>query len=199
MGKQTPPTPSPISSPRPALSRFYPQHQPLFNSTSLCPSFLLPSHAQPCLQLHSQAHLPILCALLSRVLLCGTPWAVALQAPLSTQFPRQEYWSQLPFSSPNPFLPHPKPHPHPQAIPKRPRAKWLQSCLSLCNPVVCSLPGSSVHGILIPEWVAMPSSRGSSQPRDRTHISYVSRIGRRVLYQQCHRGSPPKARPHPYL
>ena len=38
----------------------------------------------------------------------------------------------------------------------------------------CSLPGSSVHGILqarILEWVAMPTSRGSSQPRDRTHIS----------------------------
>ena len=38
------------------------------------------------------------------------------------------------------------------------------------------LPGSSVYGILqtrILEWVAMPSSRGSSQPRDRTHISHV--------------------------
>ena len=46
-------------------------------------------------------------------------------------------------------------------------------------------PGSSVHGILqarILEWVAMPSSRGSSQPRDRTSISYVSCIGRWVLY-----------------
>ena len=43
----------------------------------------------------------------------------------------------------------------------------------------CSLPGSSVHGILqarILEWVAMPSSRGSSQSRDRTCISYVSCI-----------------------
>ena len=43
-----------------------------------------------------------------------------------------------------------------------------QSCLTLCNPVDCSPPGSSVHGILqarILEWVAMPSSRGSFQPR----------------------------------
>ena len=43
----------------------------------------------------------------------------------------------------------------------------------------CSLPGSSVHGILwvrILEWVAMLSSRGSSQPRDRTHVSCDSRI-----------------------
>ena len=44
-------------------------------------------------------------------------------------------------------------------------AKSLQLCLTLCNPVDCIPPGSSVHGILrarILEWVAMPSSRGSS-------------------------------------
>ena len=54
-------------------------------------------------------------------------------------------------------------------------AKLLQSCLTLCDPVDCSPPGSSVHGILqsrILEWVAMPSSRGSSQPRDGTLFSY---------------------------
>ena len=46
-------------------------------------------------------------------------------------------------------------------------ANLLQSCLTLCDPMDCSLPGSSVHGILkakILEWVAMPSSRGSSRP-----------------------------------
>ena len=46
-----------------------------------------------------------------------------------------------------------------------------QLCPTLCNPMDCSLPGSSVHGILqagILEWVAIPFSRGSSQPRDRT-------------------------------
>ena len=45
-----------------------------------------------------------------------------------------------------------------------------QSCPALCDPVDCSPPGSSVHGILqarILEWVALPSSRGSSQPRDQ--------------------------------
>ena len=50
--------------------------------------------------------------------------------------------------------------------------KSLQSCPTLCDPLDCSPPGSSVHGILqarILEWVAMPSSKGSSQPRDRTH------------------------------
>ena len=42
-------------------------------------------------------------------------------------------------------------------------------CPTLCNPMDCSPPGSSVHGILqgrILEWVAMPSSRGSTRPRD---------------------------------
>ena len=46
-------------------------------------------------------------------------------------------------------------------------------------------PGSSVHEILqarILEWDAMPSSRGSSQPREWTGISYLSCIGRRILY-----------------
>ena len=44
-----------------------------------------------------------------------------------------------------------------------------QLCLTLHNPTDCSPPGSSLHGILqarILEWVAMPSSRGSCQPRD---------------------------------
>ena len=47
------------------------------------------------------------------------------------------------------------------------RVLVAQSCLTLCDPTGCSLPGFSVHGILqasILEWVAMPSSRGSSQP-----------------------------------
>ena len=50
-------------------------------------------------------------------------------------------------------------------------AKLLQSCPLLCDPMDCSLPGSSVHGILqarILEWVAIAFSRGSSKPRDQT-------------------------------
>ena len=69
-----------------------------------------------------------------------------------------------------------------------------QACLPLCDPRDCSPPGSSVHGILqarILEWVAMPSSRGSSPPRDRTHVSWLSCIGRRVLDHHCHPGGPP--------
>ena len=70
-------------------------------------------------------------------------------------------------------------------------AKSLQLCLTVYNPLDCSPPGSSVPEILqarILEWVAVPSSRGSSQPRDRTHVSYVSCIGRWVLYHYCHLG-----------
>ena len=57
-----------------------------------------------------------------------------------------------------------------------------QSCLTLCDPIDCGPPGSSVHGILQArrlEWVAISSSRGSSQPRDRIRVSC---IGRRILY-----------------
>ena len=55
--------------------------------------------------------------------------------------------------------------------------KWVlvaQSCLTLCDPIDCNPPGSSVHGIFqarILEWGAISSSRGSSQPRDRTQVS----------------------------
>ena len=59
----------------------------------------------------------------------------------------------------------------------------IQSCP--CNPMNCSLPGSSVHGILqarILEPVAISDSRGSSRPKGLTRISCVSCIGQRVLY-----------------
>ena len=72
-------------------------------------------------------------------------------------------------------------------------AKSLKSCPTLCNPMDCSPPGSSVHGIFqarILERVAMLSSKGSSWPRDQTHISYVSCIGRQVLYHWHHLQSP---------
>ena len=73
-------------------------------------------------------------------------------------------------------------------------AKSLQSCPTLCNRLDYSPPGFSLHVILqarILEQVAMTSSRGSPQPRDRTHISYVPCIFRQVLYQWCHLGTVP--------
>ena len=57
-----------------------------------------------------------------------------------------------------------------------------KSCLTLCDPMDHSLPGSSVHGISQArtlEWVVISFSRGSSQPRDQTHVSCISRY---ILY-----------------
>ena len=64
-------------------------------------------------------------------------------------------------------------------------AHLLQSCLTLCNPMDDSPPGSKVAGILqarIPEWVAIYFSRESSLARDQSLASCVSCIGRKVLH-----------------
>ena len=61
-----------------------------------------------------------------------------------------------------------------------PHCEWVRvarSCLTLCDPMDCSLPGSSVHGNLqarILEWVVVPSSRGSSHARDWTQVSHTA-------------------------
>ena len=60
-----------------------------------------------------------------------------------------------------------------------------QLCLTPCNCMDCSLPGSSVHEIFqvrILEWVAISSSRGSSQTKDRTQVNCISCIGRQIVY-----------------
>ena len=59
----------------------------------------------------------------------------------------------------------------------------------LHDPMDCSSPGSSVHGIFqarILEWVAISFSRGSFQAGDWTHVSRISCIGRQVIYHWCH-------------
>ena len=74
-----------------------------------------------------------------------------------------------------------------------PHAKSLQSCLTLSDPLDCSPPGSSVHGILqarILEWDAMPSSRGSSPPRDWTSSLMSPALARQVLHHESHTESP---------
>ena len=61
----------------------------------------------------------------------------------------------------------------------------LFSHVRLCDPMDCTLPESSIHGIFqarILEWVAISFSKRSSRPRDQTHVSYVSCIGKQVLY-----------------
>ena len=83
-----------------------------------------------------------------------------------------------------------------------PLAIWGWVCACYVDSVVsdslwphghCSLLGSSVHGILqvrILQWVAIPFSRGSSWPRDWTHVSHVSCIGRWVPYHWATREAP---------
>ena len=61
-----------------------------------------------------------------------------------------------------------------------------QSCLTLCDPMDSSLPGSAVHGIFqarILEWAAVSFSRGSSQTRDRTWVSCIA--DRRFTVLNC--------------
>ena len=85
---------------------------------------------------------------LSRVRLFATPWTVAYQAPPSMGFSRQEHWSGVPLPL---------------------------SCVQLCNPMDYSPPGSPVHGIpqaRILGCVAIRFSRGSSQYRDGTQVSW---------------------------
>ena len=65
-----------------------------------------------------------------------------------------------------------------------------QSRPNLCDPMDCSLPGSSLHGILqarVLEWVAISFSRGSSRPRDQTQVSHIA--GRRfTIWTERFRG-----------
>ena len=66
-----------------------------------------------------------------------------------------------------------------------------QSCPTVCDLLDCIPPGSFAHGICqvgILEWVAMSFSRGSSQPRDQTSVSY---IGRQILLPLSYLGSLP--------
>ena len=110
-------------------------------------------------------------------------------------FPKQEYWSGLPFPSPgdlqvsNPGLLHCRWSLALQAdsywLSHQESPVWLlQSCSGKgsivsdsLRPMDCSPPGSSVHGILQArtlQWVAIPSFRGSSQPRDQTQVSCLA-------------------------
>ena len=102
----------------------------------------------------------------SRVWLFATPWTAAHQAPPSMGFSRQEYWSGVPLHSPTVYYKLVlilKASPHLQfssvslltvytrkldIILKQWVSEVAQSCLTLCDPVDCSPPGSSIHGIL---------------------------------------------------
>ena len=111
--------------------------------------------------------------------LLATPWPVARQAPLSMEFPSQEYWSGLPFPTPR-DLPDPGVKPESLASPAlaggvfatvlilntAAAAKSLQSCSTLCDPIDGSPPGSPIPGILQTKtlaWVAFPAPMHESE------------------------------------
>ena len=119
-------------------------------------------------------------------------WTAACQALLSLGLSRQEYWSGLscppPGDLPDPGIKPRSPALQADFLPGKPPgklptreapnqlcvgARWLQSCLTLCNPMDSSPPSSSVQARIL-EWVVMPSSRKSSQPRDRTQVSSIA-------------------------
>ena len=69
-----------------------------------------------------------------------------------------------------------------------------QSWSTLCDPMDCSLPGSSIHGISqarILEWVAISFSKGSSRPRDQNGLPHC----RQILHHLSHQGSPELPQP----
>ena len=77
--------------------------------------------------------------------------------------------------------------------PIRVGAQLLHSCPTLCDAMDCGPPGSSVHGILqarILKRTAMPSSKGSSQPGDQTHVCLCLLHCRWILYPLSHPGTP---------
>ena len=132
----------------------------------------------------------------SSVFNSAASWTVAHQAPLPMEFSREEYRSGVPLPSPG-DLPNSGIEHRSLASPAltggffTTSATWeaphkrvcvcmcsvTHSCLTLCNPMDCNPPSSSVHGILqarILDWAAISFSRRSSRPRDRTQVSCIA-------------------------
>ena len=124
-------------------------------------------------------------ALAGRFFTTGATWGAH---PLRFPHPPPTFMNLQPpsLAFPHPQLTPPPPAPalatpYPkQSQPSLPLKVKSLSRVRLCDPVDCSLPGSSVHGIFqarVLEWVAISFSRGSSRPRDRTQFSLI--VGRR--------------------
>ena len=111
---------------------------------------------------------------------------LSYQASLSMGFSRQEYWSGLPFPSAG-DLPEPGIEPGSAALladtlPPEPPVLYSESevaqlCPTLCDPMDCTSQAPLVRELfqaIVLEWVAISFYRGSSQPRDRTRVSYTA-------------------------
>ena len=124
---------------------------------------------------HASMHAPLLLLLLShfsRVRLCATPETAAHQAPPSLGFSRQEHWSGLPFPSPM----------------HKSENEVAQLCLTLGDPVDCSLPGSPIHGIFqarVLEWGAIAFAGLCTEHLAYPHYWIWSHIGEAWLSAEC--------------
>ena len=110
----------------------------IFTAAGLCLGYSLP------LPMREQYRIRVVVYSLGHVRLCTTPWTVALQAPLSMEFSRQEYWSGLPFPSPG-HLPDPRIEPASSALqvdslpPSHQGSLHVKYCFSLNTGI--TLPG----------------------------------------------------------
>ena len=149
-------------------------------------------------RLHLSHLLLLLLSRFSCVRLCASPQMAAHQAPPSLGFSRQEHWSGLPLPSP--------------MMKVKSESEVAQSCPTLSDPMDCSPPGSSVHGIFqarVLEWGAIAFSDGLhcpwNSPGQNTGVGSLSLLQeifptqglnpdlshcRQILYQLSHKGSP---------
>ena len=120
-----------------------------------------------CMKVKSESEVAQLCPTLSDPMDCSLPGSSVhgiFQA-------RVLEWGAIAFSSKH-LYPSPI---HDNVLKKS--SEVVQSCSTLCDPMDCSLPGSSVHGIFqarVLEWVAVSFSRWSFQPMDRTRVSIIA-------------------------
>ena len=163
-----------------------PISSPIFPWDSACTLHPLPNWMSSSLHVHCHGHLalpllgnlPTFCFVLAYLQLfdvCSIRWWFSCLTLLSHHLAQSLIWSR-------------------HLIKKKKKKVVMYSCLTKpesesevawscpapCDPMDCSLPGFSVHGIFqarVLEWVATPFSRGSSQPRDRTQVSRIA--GRR--------------------
>ena len=165
-------------NPDPPLTVIYVPMLEKFITSHFCEFFFLINLFTPffCLKVKSLSH----------VQLFATPWIVAYQASPSMGFSRQEYWSGLPFPSPEDL---PRGQSRVSHIVGRCFycLKWVaQSCPTLCNLMDYSPPVPSVHRILPARILAIPFSRGSFWSRDQTQVPLHCR---QILYCLSYQGS----------
>ena len=103
--------------------------------------------------------------LLSRVRLFVTPWTVAYQAPPSMGFSRQKYWSGVPFL---------------QCMKVKSESEVAQSCPTRSDPMDCSLPGYSIHGILQARVKEISPERSLEGLMLRLKLQYFGHLMRRA-------------------